>query len=165
MKYAIFGLLSALAILAAIVSLAYAGVNDSNENIPSNMTSNMTSNLSTLNALEIITSNATRNASREGKILRAGGKSAKASKVLGGNSSRQKAGTEVGLEPKAEFNLSQRRGNVSIFKANSDIYTPLFSQNQYRRTRPAYQAPDNLSNREVYNITGYPVIMLPNSIP
>lgn len=187
MKYIVYGLVSVLAILVAIVSLAYAGVIGSSENMTSNLsnnTSNITLNQTTvqvqivvggardgindtiaLNASEIITSNATRNASREGKVLRAGGKSAKASKALGGNSSRQTAGTEIGLEPKAEFNLSQRQGNVSVFAANSDIYTPLFSQNQYTRTKPAYLAPENLSTREVYNIAGYPVIMLPNSIP
>lgn len=181
MKYAVFGLVSALAILAAIVSLAYAEVNGSSESMTSIFTLNQTTPSQAqiviggardgikenipLNASGIITSNETRKAPRDGKVLRAGGKSARASTALGGNSSSQTAGTEIGLEPKAEFDLSQRQGSVSKNKINSDIYTPLFSQNQYIRTKPAYQAPDNLSSREVYNVTGYPVIKLPNSIP
>ncbi len=161
MKYTVFGLVKALVILLAYASLAYADeAQGSSENITANITPNIT-----LNATGDIPANASQNATRSGRVLRAGWESARASKALGGNASIPKGGIDIGLESKPVFILSQRRGDVSIFTANSDIYTPLFSQNQYRRTKSAYQAPDNLSNREVYNITGYPVIMLPNSIP
>jgi len=48
---------------------------------------------------------------------------------------------------------------------NSDIYTPFFIQNQYMRTKPSYITPDNRSTREVYSISGYPLVMLSSSIP
>lgn len=167
MKYTFFCLVSTLATLAAIVSLACAGeVQSSRENITTNITTNVTTNITTNITTNLTTnkSNETGMASGEGKVLRAGGKSASESNALGRNRS-QKAGTEIGLEPRAQFNLSQRYGSVSKFKFNSDTYTPLFRQNEYTRTKPAYQAPDNLSSIEVYNLTGYPVIMLPNAMP
>ena len=163
MKYTVFCLVSALTILATIASLACAGdLQVSGENTSANISFAFGENATLSNAG--IASNETRNATGMIKVLRAGGRNARAPKALGWNSS-QKADTEIGLEPKAEFNLSQRKGSVSKFKLNSDIYRPLFSQNQYTRTKPIYMAPDNLSSREVYNLTRYPVIMLPNAIP
>ena len=161
MVHAVFCLVSALTIMAAVVSLAYAGeVPKGDENMAPNMTSNIT-----LNAQGSIISNETRNAAVEGKVLRAGSESTKAPKVLGWKSSRRTAGIKIGLETKSELNLSQRQGSVSKFKFNSDIYTPLFIKNQYMRTKPSYIAPDNLSTREVYSISGYPLVMLSSSIP
>lgn len=186
MKCTVFVLLSALTILAAVISLACAGGGqDSSENMIPNATINTTLNQTTpgreeifiggaresikenisLNAAEIATSNETLISPRVVKVLRVGGRSAKDSKALGGNSSSQRSGTEIGLEPKSGFNLSQRQGSVSKFKFNSDIYTPFFTQEQYTKTKPSYQAPENLSNRDVIDVSGYPVIMLPNSIP
>ncbi len=175
MRYSPFGLVSALIVLVAIISppcagkmtgsgeniiaataISIANGTDLSSNMSSNNTSNMTSNL---------TSNVIHKAHRESKVLRAGIEGARDSITLGGNISRQAAETEIGLEPKAEFNLSQRQGSVSKFKFNSDIYTPFFSRNLYARTRSTYLAPDNLSTREVYNLSGYPVIMLSNAIP
>ncbi len=161
MVHAVFCLVSALTIMAAVVSLAYAGeVPKGDENMAPNMTSNIT-----LNAQGSIASNETRNAAVEGKVLRAGSESTKAPKVLGWKSSRRTAGIKIGLETKSELNLSQRQGSVSKFKFNSDIYTPFFIQNQYMRTKPSYITPDNLSTREVYSISGYPLVMLSSSIP
>ena len=164
MKYDVFCLVSALTMLATVASVACAeDLQISRENIIANITSSFRENVTLSNAG--IASNETWNATGMSKVLRAGGRSARSSKALGWNGSSQKVGTEIGLEPKAEFNLSQRKGSVSKFKLNSDIYRPLFSQNQYTRTKPIYMAPDNLSSREVYNLTGYPEIMLPNAIP
>jgi len=118
-----------------------------------------------LNAQGSITSNETRNAAEDVKVLRAGSESTKAPKALGWKSSRRTAGIKIGLEPKSELNLSRQQESVSKFKFNSDIYTPLFIKNQYMRTKPSYTAPDNLSSREVYNVSGYPRVMLSGSIP
>jgi len=161
MVHAVFCLVSALTIMAAVVSLAYAGeVPKGDENMAPNMTPNIT-----LNAQGSITSNETRNAAEDVKVLRAGSESTKAPKALGWKSSRRTAGIKIGLETKSELNLSQRQGSVSKFKFNSDIYTPFFIQNQYMRTKPSYITPDNLSTREVYSISGYPLVMLSSSIP
>lgn len=165
MVHAVFCLVSALTIMAAVVPLACAGeVPKGNENTTANITANMTSN-TTLNAQGSIISNETRNAAEDVKVLRAGSESIKAPKVLGWKSSRRTAGIKIGLETKSELNLSQRQGSVSKFKFNSDIYTPFFIQNQYMRTKPSYITPDNLSTREVYSISGYPLVMLSSSIP
>ena len=167
MVHAVFCLVSALTIMAAVVPLACAGeMQKGDENMAANITANMTSNI-TLNAAGSIMSNETRNAAaaREGKILRAGSESTKAPKALGWKSSRRTAGIKIGLEPKSELNLSRQRESVSKFKFNSDIYTPLFIQNNYMRTKPSYIAPDNLSTRKVYNISGYPLVMLSSSVP
>jgi len=161
MVHAVFCLVSALTIMAAVVSLAYAGeVPKGDENMAPNMTSNIT-----LNAQGSIASNETRNAAEDVKVLRAGSESTKAPKALGWKRSRRTAGINIGLEPKSELNLSRQQESVSKFKFNSDIYTPLFIKNQYMRTKPSYIAPDNLSTREVYNVSGYPRVMLSGSIP
>ena len=161
MVHAVFCLVSALTIMAAVVPLACAGeVPKGDENMAPNMTSNIT-----LNAQGSIASNETRNAAEDVKVLRAGSESTKAPKALGWKSSRRTAGIKIGLETKSELNLSQRQGSVSKFKFNSDIYTPFFIQNQYMRTKPSYITPDNLSTREVYSISGYPLVMLSSSIP
>ncbi len=188
MVHAVFCLVSALTIMAAVAPLGCAGeVQKGNENIAANMTSNITLNQTTspdqvqiigsmrdsiignitLNAAGSITSNETRNAvaARESKVLRAGSESTKAPKALGWKSSRRTAGIKIGLEPKSELNLSRQQESVSKFKFNSDIYTPLFIQNNYMRTKPSYTAPDSLSSRKVYNISGYPRVMLSSSIP
>ncbi len=142
MVHAVFCLVSALTIMAAVVPLACAGeVPKGNENTTANITANMTSN-TTLNAQGSIISNETRNAAVEGKVLRAGSESTKAPKVLGWKSSRRTAGIKIGLETKSELNLSQRQGSVSKFKFNSDIYTPFFIQNQYMRTKPSISPPE-----------------------
>ena len=165
MVHAVFCLVSALAIMAAVVPLACAGeMQKGDENMAANITANMTSNI-TLNAQGSITSNETRNAAEDVKVLRAGSESTKAPKALGWKSSRRTAGIKIGLEPKSELNLSRQQESVSKFKFNSDIYTPLFIKNQYMRTKPSYTAPDNLSTREVYNVSGYPRVMLSGSIP
>jgi hypothetical protein len=164
MKSTVFGLVIALAVLMAIVSLTCAGEAQSSRGHPVTATTNSTID-SITNSTVNLSSNEAGNLPREDKVLRAGGRSARSSMALGENSSSRKAGIEVGLERRAEFNLSQRQGSVSKFEFNSDIYTPLFRQNLYTRTKPSYLAPENLSTREVYNLTGYPVIMLPNSIP
>jgi len=161
MVHAVFCLVSALAIMAAVVPLACAGeMQKGNENMAPNMTSNIT-----LNAQGSIMSNETRNAAEDVKVLRAGSESTKAPKALGWKSSRRTAGINIGLEPKSELNLSRQQESVSKFKFNSDIYTPLFIKNQYMRTKPSYITPDNLSTREVYSISGYPLVMLSSSIP
>jgi len=161
MVHAVFCLVSALAIMAAVVPLACAGeMQKGNENMAPNMTSNIT-----LNAQGSIMSNETRNAAEDVKVLRAGSESTKAPKALGWKSSRRTAGINIGLEPKSELNLSRQQESVSKFKFNSDIYTPLFIKNQYMRTKPSYIAPDNLSTRKVYNISGYPLVMLSSSVP
>ncbi|HON34765.1 MAG TPA: hypothetical protein PLY52_00450 [Methanothrix sp.] len=188
MKSTVSGLVIALAVLMAIASLTWAGeaqssrghpvtattnsaidsITNSTANSTANSTTNSTTNStanSTANSTVNLSSNEAGDLSRGDKVLRAGGRSARSSMALGENSSSRKAGIEVGLERRAEFNLSQRQGSVSKFEFNSDIYTPLFRQNLYTRTKPSYLAPENLSTREVYNLTGYPVIMLPNSIP
>lgn len=172
MKSTVFGLVIALAVMMAIVSLTCAGEAQSSRGHPITATtisaidSIISSAIdSTANSTVNLSSNEAGDLSRGDKVLRAGGRSARSSMALGENSSSRKAGIEVGLERRAEFNLSQRQGSVSKFEFNSDIYTPLFRQNLYTRTKPSYLAPENLSTREVYNLTGYPVIMLPNSIP
>ncbi|HQI54574.1 MAG TPA: hypothetical protein PLM15_04115, partial [Methanothrix soehngenii] len=71
MVHAVFCLVSALTIMAAVVSLAYAGeVPKGDENMAPNMTPNIT-----LNAQGSITSNETRNAAEDVKVLRAGSES------------------------------------------------------------------------------------------
>ena len=162
MQKLVFSLVWAMALLMAALSCAAGIVQNSSENMTANIVPNMTMNTNTTG---IVTLNDVQNVARPGKVLRAGLDSFKATGVLGGKNSSSTGEIEIGLEPKSAFNLSQRQGSVSKFKFNSDIYTQLFSRNLYTRTKPIYQAPDGLSSRKVYNITGYPVIMLPNSIP
>jgi hypothetical protein len=62
------------------------------------------------------------------------------------------------------FDISQRVGNVSQFDY-SNSFKPLFSMSQYSRTKAVYQAPSNLSSRQVYSISGYPRIKIASGIP
>jgi len=62
------------------------------------------------------------------------------------------------------FDLSQRRGNISRFVYNTDIYKPVYNVSQYSRTKPTYEVPSTPA-KPVYSISGYPVIKAPNSIP
>ena len=61
------------------------------------------------------------------------------------------------------FDISQRVGNVSRFDY-SNSFKPLFSMNQYSRTKAVYQAPSNLSSRQVFSISGYPLIKIPGGM-
>lgn len=65
---------------------------------------------------------------------------------------------------RAPFDIAQRVGNVSSFTYNA-VYKPFYNISEYSRTKPAYQAPQSLASRSIYNISGYPEIMTANNIP
>jgi len=62
------------------------------------------------------------------------------------------------------FNLSQRTARAGRFKYNTSIYKPMYNASTYS-IRPVYEIPSFLKQKPVYDISGYPSIKAPNSIP
>lgn len=152
---------------AAIAAEAAGFIANQTENQSANLSENGTVNASIIQSVASDSSGAqpATEAGPARKILRAGFESFKPLNnldVYGNRSLHELSGGEFAGEP---FDLSQRNGNASQFTYNTDIYKPTYSVDQYRRTKAAYQAPDRISNRSVYSISGYPLIKTANSIP
>jgi hypothetical protein len=62
------------------------------------------------------------------------------------------------------FNLSQRTARAGRFRYNTSIYKPMYNASTYS-IRPVYEIPSFLKQKPVYDISAYPSIKAPNSIP
>jgi hypothetical protein len=175
-----------LALLAILVPAAMA---EDSQNATVNQTINQTANLTinqTANQIAGQTINQTINGTAEtasqpngsseaiilgsgkaishDKVLRAGFENTKPMNDLDVYGNRSIHDISVNSTAGAPFDISQRVGNVSEFSYNS-VYKPLYNISEYSRTKPAYQTPQSLASRSVYNISGYPEIMTANNIP
>jgi hypothetical protein len=63
------------------------------------------------------------------------------------------------------FNLSQRLGKISNITYNTNINKPVYQVNEYTRVKPNYEVPSNLGSKQIYKISGYPLIKVPSSMP
>jgi hypothetical protein len=111
------------------------------------------------------TLNATQNAAQITKVLRIGFEKTKAINNLDVYGSKALHSIEAYSQVKPVFNVSQRLGMTGNISYNTDIYKPIYNVSEYSRIKPTYQVPSSLSSRPVYNIAGYPLIKVPNSIP
>jgi hypothetical protein len=62
------------------------------------------------------------------------------------------------------FKLSQRTARAGRFRYNTSIFKPMYNASTYS-IRPVYEIPSFLKEKPVYDISGYPSIKAPNSIP
>jgi hypothetical protein len=159
-----------IVLLMACMQLASSA--DDNRNVTGNVTgySNADATLNTSeNASQSSAENAAQNASqdsvRHAKVLRAGFEKTRALNNLDVYANRSLHNLETAGQAKSVFNISQRVGNTSSFTANTSIYKPYYTVNEYTRTKANYEAPGNLASRPVYNISGYPVIKAASSMP
>lgn len=104
------------------------------------------------------------NAISHDRVLRAGFEKTKPMNDLDVYGNRSAHDISPNSTAKAPFDIAQRVGNVSSFTYNA-AYKPFYNISEYSRTKPAYQAPQSLASRSVYNISGYPEIMTANNIP
>lgn len=153
--------------------LLQAGGADDGQNATLSRDVNQTASLD-----ENISINESLNESQDhGSVIALGSGSRNAGKVLRAGSGERKAvnnldvygNRSVHVIPPQDpaqwaFDISQRVGNVSQFDYTNS-YKPLFSMSQYSRTKAVYQAPSNLSSRQVYSISGYPRIKIASGIP
>jgi hypothetical protein len=133
-------------------------------NLNANQTIQNAQKIVTLNDTQITTQNAIEDATKSHKVLRLGFERTKPLNNLDVYGSK----TTYDIEARgrnSSFNVSQRLGNISNITDSTNIYKPFFEVNEYIRVKPTYEAPSNLGTRPVYNITGYPVIKTPSSIP
>jgi hypothetical protein len=141
------------------------------ENASENRALNETQN-ATQSTIEGVAQNIAQNTTQIGapsinqhaKVLRAGFEKSKPLNNLDvyGNKSTYNIPTSAAS---SAFNASQRQGNTSKITFNPNINKPIYNVSQYSRTKPIYEVPSSLSSKPVYNISGYPVIKAPNSIP
>lgn len=162
-----------VALVALLAAIMPAGIAEDSQNASATINKSINE---TNNATEILTTNVIKTdgdtivigkgiSASSGKVLRAGFEKTKAVNDLDvyGNRSEHKISSNA--SEAAPFDISQRVGNVSQFTYNTDIYKPFYSVDEYRRTKPAYQTPESLAKKSVYNISGYPTIKAINSIP
>lgn len=170
-KIALCIILACLVLLLASIMPAGVARDSQKENATINQSTNETNNATDMligdairtDGEKIVIGNG-RSAST-GKVLRAGFEKVKAVNNLDVYGNRSEHAISSNVSALAPFDISQRVGNVSQFTYNTDIYKPIYSVEEYRRTKPSYQTPESLANRPVYNISGYPVIKSVNSIP
>jgi hypothetical protein len=86
--------------------------------------------------------------------------------VMAPKSINNNGSMSVGLPSIANpaFNLSQRTARAGRFRYNTSIYKPMYNASTYT-IRPLYEIPSFLKQKPVYDISGYPSIKAPNSIP
>lgn len=170
-KIALGAILACFFLLLAAIMPAGVAEDGKNENATTNQSINETNN-TTGNLIgdvikddgeKIVIGNG-RSSSSE-KVLRAGFEKTKAVNDLDVYGNRSEHAISSNASALAPFDISQRVGNVSQFTYNTDIYKPIYSVDEYRRTKPSYQTPESIANRQVYNISGYPTIKAANSIP
>ncbi|VVB71547.1 Uncharacterised protein [uncultured archaeon] len=158
------GILGLMVYMAASADGNLNATGNTTENATLNATQNTPQN-ATQSSAEDAAIDASQGSKRHGKVLRAGFEKIKDVNNLDVLSSRPMHNLETAGQPRDAFDLSQRVGNVSNFTANTSIYKPFYSIDEYRRTKPNYEAPGNLADRKVYSISGYPLIKTANSIP
>ncbi len=109
---------------------------------------------------------ASQDAGQQRKVLRAGFEETKAVNNLDvyGNRSAYSIGGSNNSSSGDAFNINQRVGSVANMTYTTD-YSPIYTADEYSRTKAVYEAPENLSNRSVYNISGYPAIKATAAIP
>jgi hypothetical protein len=170
-KIARGAILASIFLLLAAIMPACVAEDGSNQNATINQSINETNN-ATDNMIgdaikadgeKIVIGNG-RSSSSE-RVLRAGFEKTKAVNNLDVYGNRSEHAISSKASALAPFDISQRVGNVSQFTYNTDIYKPIYSVDEYRRTKPSYQTPESIANRQVYNISGYPTIKAANSIP
>ena len=130
-------------------------------NQSSSLDENMSANESQVQSAVVSLGSGNRNA---GKVLRTGFQEKKAVNDLDVYGNRSVHVIPPQDPAQWAFDISQRVGNVSQFDY-SNSFKPLFSMSQYSRTKAVYQAPSNLSSRQVYSISGYPRIKIASGIP
>jgi len=170
-KIALGIILACLVLLLAAIMPAGVAEDGQKENITINQSTNETNNATenligdAINAdgEKIVIGNG-RSASSK-NVLRAGFEKVKAVNDLDVYGNRSEHAISSNISALAPFDISQRVGNVSQFTYNTDIYKPFYKVEEYRRTKPSYQTPESIANRQVYNISGYPIIKSVNSIP
>ena len=129
-------------------------------NQSSSLDENMSANESQVQSAVVSLGSGNRNA---GKVLRTGFQEKKAVNDLDVYGNRSVHVIPPQDPAQWAFDISQRVGNVSKFDY-SNSFKPLFSMNQYSRTKAVYQAPSNLSSRQVFSISGYPLIKIPGGM-
>lgn len=74
--------------------------------------------------------------------------------------------SSISLVPdKPVFNLSQRTGQVGRFTHNASLYRLFFNASDYTRTKPMVTIPESSRKKPLYNVSGYPEMMMAASIP
>jgi hypothetical protein len=161
MKKTIICLICILAGLILVLPATIAQDNPNANQAIQNAQKNVTLNEET----QIASQNATEDAAKPLKVLRLGFERTKPLNNLDAYGSKAMYDIEARGRINSSFNVSQRLGSISNNTYNTDIYKPFFAVNEYIRVKPTYEAPGNLGARTIYNITGYPEIKTPNSIP
>ncbi len=152
-----------ICILAGLILVLPATI--AQDNLNANQTIQNAQKNVTLNDTQITAQNAIEDATKPPKVLRLGFERTKPLNNLDVYGSKATYDIEARGRINSSFNVSQRLGNISNITYNTNIYKPFFEVNEYIRVKPTYEAPSNLGARPVYNITGYPVIKTPSSIP
>lgn len=134
------------------------------ESLDANQTIQNAKNVS-LDDTKIPAQNKIQDATKPHKVLRLGFESIKPLNNLDVYGSKATHNIETHGDRNSSFNISQRMGKISNFTDSTDIHKPSFEVNRYIGVKPTYKAPGNLGARPIYNITGYPVIKTPTSIP
>jgi len=153
MEKILISLVCALMALAFIFPAAAAGEAQSATGAAESIAQNTTDNL---------TQNASQGQGQgpgSRKVLRAGFEGTREVNDLDVYGRKAKTGA------RSVFDTTQRLGSVGRFSYNTSIYKPLYNISDYSRTKPAYQAPSNLSSRPVYDIEKYSLIKAPQAIP
>jgi hypothetical protein len=169
MQKILASLISSIALLALLMPATVA--EDSQNaiaNITLNETQNATANIPANDGQEgapTATQLGAGNAAMHTKVLRAGFERPKPLNNLNVYGNKSIYNIPSGTSASFAFNISQRLGNVSKITYNTDIYKPIYSVNQYIRTKPLYRVPDTLKSKPIYSISGYPNIKAVNSIP
>jgi hypothetical protein len=109
------------------------------------------------------------NATSKIHVLRLGSENVKATNsedVMAPKSINRIGSMSMGLPSilNPAFNLSQRTARAGRFSYNTSIYKPMYNASTYT-IRPLYEIPSFLKQKPVYDISGYPSIKAPNSIP
>jgi hypothetical protein len=152
-----------ICILAGLILVLPATIAQNNLN--ADQTIQKAQEIVTINDTQSTAQNAIEDATKPLKVLRLGFERTKPLNNLDVYGSKAMYDIEARGRINSSFNVSQRLGNISNNTYNTNIYKPFFKVNEYQRVKPTYEAPGNLGARPVYNITGYPVIKTPSSIP
>jgi hypothetical protein len=99
------------------------------------------------------------NATKPAKVLRVGFEKNRQESSIGGILSRG------GSEQREAFNVSPRVAPRAVFSQSAGLYRPFYNMSEHSEVRPFYEIPSFLKHKSVYNITDYPLIKAPNSIP
>ncbi len=86
-----------------------------------------------------------------------------------GSKSLNKSVNQSNIAPKmgtkTAFNISQNTVTKAVYKYNTNYNKRLFNQSEYSSSRPFYSIPSFIKPKQMYDVTNYPLIKAPNSIP